>query len=157
MHQQYEVECSDEQGPLPLPFTDQMLDRLAGKPYFCFFDGFSMYNKIPIAVENQRKTTSTCPFGTFEFRRMSFSLCNAPGTFQRLVTSRFSDMIGMCIEVFIDDFMAHGDSFDACLNNLGRVYERCTSKNLVLNYNKCHFMILHGVVLGHIVSQKELR
>ncbi|CAM8943461.1 unnamed protein product [Rhodiola kirilowii] len=65
----------------PLPFIDQMLDRLAGKPYFCFLDGFSGYNQIPIAPEDQEKTTFTCPFGTFTFRRMSFGLCNAPGTF----------------------------------------------------------------------------
>ncbi|CAM8944085.1 unnamed protein product [Rhodiola kirilowii] len=102
----------------PLPFIDQMLDRLAGKPYFCFLDGFSGYNQIPIAPEDQEKTTFTCPFGTFAFRRMSFGLCNAPGTFQRVVTSIFSDMIGAFIEVFMDDFMVHGDTFEACLRNL---------------------------------------
>ncbi|CAM8981892.1 unnamed protein product [Rhodiola kirilowii] len=81
----------------PLPFIDQMLDRLAGKPYFCFLDGFSGYNQIPIAPEDQEKTTFTCPFGTFAFRKMSFGLCNAPWTFQRVVTSIFSDMIGIFI------------------------------------------------------------
>ncbi|CAM8882623.1 unnamed protein product [Rhodiola kirilowii] len=104
----------------PLPFIDQMLDRLAGKPYFCFLDGFSGYNQIPIAPEDQEKTTFTCPFGTFAFRRMSFCLCNAPGTFQRVVTSIFSDMIGTFIEVFMDDFTIYGDTFDACLANLNR-------------------------------------
>ncbi|CAM8959439.1 unnamed protein product [Rhodiola kirilowii] len=138
----------------PLPFIDQMLDRLAGKPYFCFLDGFSGYNQIPIAPEGQEKTTFTCPFGTFAFRRMSFGLCNAPGTFQRVVTSIFSDMIGSFIEVFMDDFTVHGDSFDACLGNLSTVLERCISMNLVLNYEKCHFMVTHGVVLGHIVSKE---
>ncbi|CAM8959440.1 unnamed protein product [Rhodiola kirilowii] len=138
----------------PLPFIDQMLDRLAGKPYFCFLDGFSGYNQIPIAPEDQEKTTFTCPFGTFAFRRMSFGLCNAPGTFQRVVTSIFSDMIGSFIEVFMDDFTVHGDSFDACLGNLSIVLERCISMNLVLNYEKCHFMVTHGVVLGHIVSKE---
>ncbi|CAM8913043.1 unnamed protein product [Rhodiola kirilowii] len=44
----------------PLPFIDQMLDRLACKPYFCFLDGFSGYNQIPIAPEDQEKTTFTC-------------------------------------------------------------------------------------------------
>ncbi|CAM8877841.1 unnamed protein product [Rhodiola kirilowii] len=104
----------------PLPFIDQMLDRLAGKPYFCFLDGFSGYNQIPIAPEDKEKTTFTCPFGTFAFRRMSFGLCNAPGTFQRVVTSIFSDMIGTFIEVFMDDFTVYGDAFDACLANLNR-------------------------------------
>ena len=65
----------------PLPFLDQMLDRLAGHEYYCFLDGFSGYNKIAIAPDDQEKTTFTCPYGTFAFRRMPFGLCNAPGTF----------------------------------------------------------------------------
>ncbi|CAM8955034.1 unnamed protein product [Rhodiola kirilowii] len=105
----------------PLPFIDQMLDRLAGKPHFCFLEGFSGYNQIPIAPEDQDKTTFTCPFGTFAFRRMSFGLCNTLGTFQRVVTSIFSDMIGTMIEVFMDDFTVYGDIFDACLDNLRAV------------------------------------
>ncbi|CAM8947899.1 unnamed protein product [Rhodiola kirilowii] len=141
----------------PLPFIDQMLDRLAGKPYFCFLDGFSGYNQIPIALEDQEKTTFTCPFGTFAFRRMSFGLCNAPGTFQLVVTSIFSDMIGAFIEVFMDDFTVHGDTFDACLDNLSTVLAQCHSVNLVLNYEKCHFMVTHGVVLGHIVSHEGIK
>ncbi|CAM8978327.1 unnamed protein product [Rhodiola kirilowii] len=143
-------------GHFPLPFIDQMLDRLAGKPHFCFLDGFSGYNQIPIAPEDQDKTTFTCPFGTFAFRRMSFGLCNAPGTFQRVVTSIFSDMIGTMIEVFMDDFRVYGDNFDACLDNLSAVLTRCVSMNLVLNYEKCHFMVTHGVVLGHVVSCKVI-
>ncbi|CAM8926089.1 unnamed protein product [Rhodiola kirilowii] len=140
----------------PLPFIDQMLDRLAGKPFFCSLDGFSGYNQIPIAPEDQEKTTFTCPFGTFAFRRMSFGLYNAPGTFQRVVTSIFSDMIGSFIEVFMDDFTVHGDTFEACLRNLDAVLERCVTMNLVLNYEKCHFMVTHGVVLGHIVSKEGM-
>nr|XP_017239494.1 PREDICTED: RNA-directed DNA polymerase homolog [Daucus carota subsp. sativus] len=68
----------------PLPFIDQMLERLAGHEYYCFLDGYSGYNQIAIAPEDQEKTTFTCPFGTFAFRRLSFGQCNAPGTFQRL-------------------------------------------------------------------------
>ena len=65
----------------PLPFMDQMLDRLAGHAYYCFLDGYSGYNQIAIAPEDQEKTTFTCPYGTFAFRRMPFGLCNAPATF----------------------------------------------------------------------------
>ncbi|CAN6552306.1 unnamed protein product [Malus baccata var. baccata] len=67
----------------PLPFLDQMLERLAGYQFYCFLDGYSGYNQIVIAPEDQEKTTFTCPFGTFAYRRMSFGLCNAPATFQR--------------------------------------------------------------------------
>ena len=65
----------------PLPFLDQMLDRLAGHEYYCFLDVYSVYNQIAIAPEDQEKTTFTCPYGIFAFRRMPFGLCNAPGTF----------------------------------------------------------------------------
>ena len=53
----------------PLPFIDQMLDQLAGYSYYCFLDGYSRYNQIAIAPEDQEKTTFTCPYGTFAFRR----------------------------------------------------------------------------------------
>ncbi|KAM2322731.1 hypothetical protein ACFXTH_019376 [Malus domestica] len=67
----------------PLPFLDQMLERLAGYKFYCFLDGYSGYNQIVIAPEDQEKTTFTCPFGTFAYRRMPFGLCIAPATFQR--------------------------------------------------------------------------
>ncbi|CAM8956244.1 unnamed protein product [Rhodiola kirilowii] len=79
------------------------------------------FQATPIAPEDQEKTTFTCPFGTFAFRRRSFGLCNASGTFQRVVTSIFLDMIGTFIEVFMDDFTVYGDTFDACLDNLSHV------------------------------------
>nr|GFC61101.1 DNA-directed DNA polymerase [Tanacetum cinerariifolium] len=67
----------------PLPFMDQMLEHLAGNEYYCFLDGFSRYFQIPIDPKDQDKTTFTCPYGTFAYKRMTFGLCNAPGTFQR--------------------------------------------------------------------------
>ncbi|GJR98241.1 reverse transcriptase domain-containing protein [Tanacetum coccineum] len=65
----------------PLPFMDQMLERLARNEYYCFLDGFSGYFQIPIDPKDQEKTTFTCPYGTFAYRRMPFGLCNAPGHF----------------------------------------------------------------------------
>jgi hypothetical protein len=64
-----------------LPFMDQMLERLTGKSFYCFLDGYSGYNQIVINPEDQEKTTFTCPFGTYAYRRMPFGLCNAPATF----------------------------------------------------------------------------
>ena len=96
----------------PLPFIDQMLDRLAGHPHFYFLNGYSGYNQIAIALEDQEKTTFTCPFGTFSFRRMPFGLCNAPGTFQRCMMSIFSDLEEEVMEIFRDDFTVYGSSFE---------------------------------------------
>jgi hypothetical protein len=61
---------------------DQMLERLAGKSFYCFLDGYSGYNQIIINPEDQEKTTFTCLFGTYAYRKMPFGLCNAPTTFQ---------------------------------------------------------------------------
>ena len=75
----------------PLPFIDQVLERLVKHKYFCYLDGYSGFYQIPIHPNDQEKTTFTCPYGTYAFRRMPFGLCNAPTTFQRCMTSIFSD------------------------------------------------------------------
>ncbi|XP_059301873.1 uncharacterized protein LOC132053786 [Lycium ferocissimum] len=97
---------------------------------------------------DQEKTIFTCPYGTFAFKRMPFGLCNAPATFQRCMMSIFSDMVEESIEIFMDDFSVVGDSFDECLENLAQVLKRCEETNLVLNWEKCHFMVREGIVLG---------
>ena len=102
----------------PLSFMDQMLDRLAGHEYYCFLDGYSGYNQIAIAFEDQEKMTFTCPYGTFAFRQMPFGLCNAPSAFQRYMMAIFLDMVENTIKVFMDDFSVLGNSFENCLQNL---------------------------------------
>nr|GEZ74962.1 reverse transcriptase domain-containing protein [Tanacetum cinerariifolium] len=81
-----------------LPFMDQMLERLSRNEFYCFLDGFSGYFQIPIDPQDQEKTTFTCPYGTFAYRRMPFGMCNAPGTFQRCMIAIFHDMIEKTIE-----------------------------------------------------------
>ncbi|GJY35230.1 reverse transcriptase domain-containing protein [Tanacetum coccineum] len=140
----------------PLPFMDQMLERLAGNKYLCFLDGFFGYFQIPIDPDDQEKTTFTCPFGTYAYRRMPFGLCNAPATFQRCMLAIFHDMIEESVEVFMDDFSVFGNYFDTCLNNLDKMLQRCKDSHLVLNWEKCHFMVKEGIVLGHKVSSAGL-
>ena len=117
----------------PLLFIDQMLARLAWNEYLCFLDGYSGYNQIVIALEDQEKTTFTCSYDTFAFRRMPFALYKAPGTFQRCMMAIFSDMVEKSIEVFMDDFFVIGYYFDDCLENLRLVFKRYMETNLVLN------------------------
>ncbi|GJX31003.1 reverse transcriptase domain-containing protein [Tanacetum coccineum] len=140
----------------PLPFMDQMLERLAGNQYYCFLDGFSGYFQIPIDPKDQEKTTFTCPYGTFAYRRMPFGLCNAPGTFQRCMMAIFHDMIEKTMEVFMDDFSVFGDSFSTCLSHLDKMLKRCEDTNLVLNWEKSHFMVKEGIVLGHKISKSGI-
>ena len=140
----------------PLPFIDQILERHAGQSYYCFLDGYSEYNEVVVHRDDQEKTTFTCPYGTFAFRRMPFRLCNAPTTFQRCMLDIFSDMVDDVMEVFMDDFSVYGSSFEDCLQKLTRVLSRCTETNLVLSWEKSHFMGQEGIVLGHIVSKRGI-
>ncbi|GAU47101.1 hypothetical protein TSUD_403330 [Trifolium subterraneum] len=117
----------------PLPFMDQMLERLSGQEFYCFLDGYSGYNQISIDSEDHEKTTFTCPFAIFAYRRMPFGLCNAPATFQRCMQAIFSNLIEKCIEVFMDDFSVFDPSFDYCLKNQDI-----------------------GIVLGHKISSKGI-
>ncbi|GJT46697.1 reverse transcriptase domain-containing protein [Tanacetum coccineum] len=139
-----------------LPFMDQMLERLAGNEFYCFLDGFLGYFQIPIDPQDQEKTTFTCPYGTFAYRRMPYGLCNALGTFQRCMMAIFHDMIEKTMEVFMDDFSVFGDCFAYCLFNLDKMLKRCEDTNLVLNWEKCHFMCKEGIVLGHKISKSGI-
>ena len=127
---------------------DRILERIAGHAFYYFLDGYLGYNQIAIAPEDQEKTTFTCPYGTFAYRRMPFGLCNAPATFQRCMMAIFADLV----EEIMDDFSVYRNSFDGCLENLERVLTRCEETNLVLNWEKCHFMVEEGIVLGHKIS-----
>ena len=68
----------------------------------------------------------------------------------------FSDFCEKIVEVFMDDFSVHGSSFDDCLSNLDRVLQRCKDTNLVLNWEKCHFMVNEGIILGHKISERGI-
>nr|GEZ30796.1 reverse transcriptase domain-containing protein [Tanacetum cinerariifolium] len=118
----------------PLPFMDQMLEH----------------------PKDQEKPTFTCPYGTFAYKRIPFGLCNAPGTFQRCMMAIFHDMIEKTMEVFIDDFFVFGNSFSTCLTNLENMLKRCEDTKLALNWEKSHFMVKEGIVLGHKISKKGI-
>ncbi|GKD58599.1 reverse transcriptase domain-containing protein, partial [Tanacetum coccineum] len=140
----------------PLPFMDQMLEKLARNKYYYFLDGFSGYFQIPIDPHDQEKTTFTCPYGTLAYRRMLFGLCNAPGTFQRCMMAIFYDMIEKMMEVFMDDFSVFGNSFGNCLSSVDKMLQICEDANLCLNWEKRHFMVKEGIVLGHKISKNRI-
>nr|GEW25648.1 reverse transcriptase domain-containing protein [Tanacetum cinerariifolium] len=140
----------------PLPFIDQMLERLAENEFYCFLDGFTGYFQIPIDPCDHEKTTFTCPYGTFAYRRMPFGLCNAPGTFQRCMLAIFHDMVEKTMEVFMDEFSVFGNSFKNCLSRLDKMLQRCEDTNLSLNREKSHFMVKEGIVLGQKISKNRI-
>ncbi|GJY11353.1 hypothetical protein Tco_0379538, partial [Tanacetum coccineum] len=114
----------------PLPSMDQMLERLARNKFFCFLDRFFRKFQISIKPADQEKTTFTCPYGTYIYKRMPFGLCDAPVTFQRFIRLLSSKSEQMLI--------------------------RCKQAHLVLNGEKCHFMVIEGIVLGQKVSSAGL-
>ncbi|GJU42325.1 reverse transcriptase domain-containing protein [Tanacetum coccineum] len=121
------VVANEENELIPETFSYQMESLLAGNEFYCFLDGFLGYFQILIDPQDQEKTTFTCPYGTFVYRRMAFGLCNALGTFQRCMMAIFHDMIEKAMEVFIDDFKIFRDSLD-----------------------------LEGIVLGHKISKSGI-
>jgi len=88
---------------------------------------------------------------------MPFGLCNAPTTFKHCMMAIFSHFIEDIMEVFVEDFSMHGTNFDHCLFNITKVLQRRENLNLVLNWENCHFMVLEGVVLVHIISDKGIK
>ncbi|XP_070037246.1 uncharacterized protein [Nicotiana tomentosiformis] len=117
---------------------------VTGRSHFCFLDGYSRYNQISIAPEDREKTSFTCLYGIFAFRRMPFGLCNAPATFQKCMLAIFTDMVEDIMEVFMDDFSVVGDSFEDCLHNLRRVLKR-TLSGAQLNYTMTEKEMLAAV------------
>nr|GEV33996.1 reverse transcriptase domain-containing protein [Tanacetum cinerariifolium] len=104
----------------------------------------------------REKTTFTCPYGTFTYRRMPFGLCNAPGTFQRCMLAIFYEMVEKTMEVFMDNFSVFGNSFKNCLSRLNKMLQRCEDTKLCLNWEKSHFMVKEGIVLGHKISKNGI-
>ena len=150
------LNCATEKDHFPLPFIDQILDRLAESCYLCFLDGYLGYNQIVVHPDDQEKTRFTCPFGIFAFRQMPFGLCNAPATFQWRMMTIFSDFLGDSLEVFMDDFSIFEKDFETFLAHLTKMLEICVRKPLVLSWEKSYLMIWKGVVLRHIGSGKGL-
>ncbi|GJY40493.1 reverse transcriptase domain-containing protein [Tanacetum coccineum] len=144
----------------PLPFMDQMLERLVGNEYYCFLDGFSGYFQIPIDPHDQEKTTFTCPYGTFAYRRMPFGLCNALCTFQRCMMAIFHDMIKKNDGSLYGRLLGLWNSFRTLPlspPHLDKMLNGCEDTNLCLNWEKSHFIVKEGIVLRHKISKKGLR
>ena len=118
---------------------------------------YTGYNQIVVSSNDQEKTAFTCPFVVFAYRRMPCGLCNASATFKRCMLVIFSDLLEKNIKVFMDDFSVIGKYFDHYLYHLDVVLKRCIETNLVLNWEKCHFMVTEGIVLGHKISGKGIQ
>ena len=139
----------------PLPFTDSVLDTVAGHECYSFLDGFSGYNQIRIHPDDQEKTTFVTEWGVFVAIVMMFGLKTAPATFQRIITEIFDDYILAFIQVFLNDLSMHYQQLEH-LTQSRLCLDRCRQARLSLNPSKCAFFVTSDTLLGHIISQEGI-
>ena len=130
----------------PTPFIDQILDECARSEVIYFMDGFYGYNQIQIKPEDQHKNAFICPWDTFAYRKMPFSLKNVGSTFQGAMTLIFHNLKNI-IEVYLDDLAAHSRLRVRHPYHLRLVFERCCYYQARLNSHKCIFCVIVGLLL----------
>ena len=139
----------------PLPFSDAVLDGVAGHECYSFLDGFSGYNQVQIAPEDRPLTTFTTDWGTFAYNVMPFGLCNAPATFQRVMTQAFTKYLRKFMEIFLDDFCVFGSKKEHA-RDLKKCFDSCREYGISINAAKSEFATECGKLLGHVVSIKGI-
>ncbi|KAL2087111.1 hypothetical protein ACEWY4_018170 [Coilia grayii] len=136
----------------PLPRIEESFDALSGARWFSTLDLASGYNQVPVAETDKQKTAFCTPFGLFEFNRMPFGLCNAPGTFQRLMERMFGDCRYQSVLLFSDDVIVFSATVEQHLERLGEVFARLQREGLKVKLSKCRFFQHQVSYLGHVVS-----
>ena len=139
----------------PLPFTDAILDGVAGHECYSFLDGFFGYNQVQIALENRPLTTFTTDWGTFAYNVMPFGLCNALATFQGVMTTAFQGYLQKFIEIFLDDFCVFSTKTEH-QNCLSKCFQQCEKFGISINAAKSEFAVRCGRLVGHIISNKGI-
>jgi hypothetical protein len=139
----------------PTPFVDQIVDDCAGSEIFSLMDGFSGYNQINIAPEDQHKTTFICPWGTFSYRKLPFSLKNASMTFQHAMSYAFHD-IKHIVQPYLDDLPAHSLRRVDHLAHLQAIFVHFRFYHIRLNPHKCIFCVESDRLLGFIISRQGI-
>ena len=139
----------------PLPFTNTLLDSVARHECYSFMDGFSGYNQIQIAQMYQLLTAFTTDWGIYAHNKMPFGLCNAPATFQRLMTIAFQMYLRKFIEIFLDDFCVYStkEKHTECLE---KCFIQCEKYGISINVAKSQFVVPFGKLVGHIVSSQGI-
>lgn len=136
----------------PLPRIEESLDALTGAKWFSTLDLASGYSQVAVAEQDRAKTAFCTPFGLYEFNRMPFGLCNAPGTFQRLMERMFGDCRYRSVLLYLDDVVVFSSSVQQHLQRLEEVFSRLQQQGLKVKPSKCHFFQKEVKYLGHIVS-----
>jgi hypothetical protein len=139
----------------PMPIVDVLINNASGHQVISFLDGNAGYNQIFIAEEDMSKMAFRCPdfIGLFEWVVMTFGLKNADATYQRAMNLIFHGLLGIILEVYIDDVVVKSDSMDGHLADLCLALERMCRYGLKMNPLKCAFDVSVGKFLGFIIHE----
>ena len=143
--------------PFPLPRIDQLVDATVGHPRMSFLDAFQGYYQIPLALDDQEKTSFITPVGNYHYKVMPFGLKNAGSTYQRMMTKMFEAKMGKNIKVYIDDMVVKSKMEFEHIGDLTDIFQILRGHKLRLNTSKCSFKVGSGKFLGYMVTIEESR
>ena len=142
--------------PFPIPRIDQLVDAIVGHPWMSFLDAFQGYHQIPLAMDDQEKTSFVTPVGNYHYKVMPFGLKNVGSTYQRMMTKMFESQLGKNVEVYIDDMVVKSKLVSEHLADLSNIFEILMRHKLRLNASKCSFRVGSGKFLGYMVTHKGI-
>ena len=143
--------------PFPLPRIDQLVDAIVGHLRMSFLDTFQGYHQIPLAFDDQEKTSFVTPVGNYHYKVMHFDLKNAGSTYQRMMTKIFEAQMGKNIEVYIDDMVVKSKIVSKYIGDLTNIFKILRGHKLCLNASKCSFGVSLGKFLGYMVTHREIK
>ena len=142
--------------PFPLPRIDQLVDATVGHPWMSFLDAFQGYHQIPLALDDQEKTSFITPVGNYHYKVMPFGLKNARSTYQRMMTKMFEAQMGKNIEVYIDDMVVKSKIVSEHIGDLTSIFKILREHKLRLNASKCSFGVGSGKFLAYMVTHQGI-
>ncbi|RDX65070.1 hypothetical protein CR513_56307, partial [Mucuna pruriens] len=142
--------------PYPLPSIDRLVDGVAGFALLSFMDAYSGYNQIRMHPQDEEKTAFTTDDDAFCYKVMPFGLKNAGATYQCMMDKIFKGIIGVDVEVCVDDMVVKSQGAAEHCQALGRVFHILRKHQLRLNPNKCSFGVRAGKFLGFMLTERGI-
>ena len=142
--------------PFPLPRIDQLVDATVGHPRMSFLDAFQGYHQIPLALDDQEKTSFVTLIRNYHYKVMPFGLKNTGFTYQRMMTKMFESQMDKNIEVYIDDMMVKSKIVFKHIGDLADIFKILRGHKLRLNASKCSFGVGLGKFLGYMVTHRGI-
>ena len=143
--------------PFPLLRIDQLVDATVGHPRMSFLDAFQRYHQIPLALDDQEKTSFVTPIGNYHYKVLPFGLKNTGSTYQKMMTKMFEAQMGKNIEVYIDDMVVKSKIVSEHIGDLTNIFKILRGHKLCFNASKCSFGVGSGKFLGYMVTHQGIQ